>query len=85
MPTEKASPTGSTLAEGPYQVPSEKAEQYLVETVEYKLNQVDVAGLAADSLSFRSKATMRMAIVTFTWGLSACFPLPKLLRRFSHQ
>lgn len=51
-------------------IPPEKAEEYRIETAEHILNAVDVSALASRSLTWRSKAVRRLAVVMLVQGLS---------------
>jgi hypothetical protein len=51
-------------------IPEGKAEEYRIETAEHELNRVDVNTLADHSLTWRSKAIRRLAVVVVLQGLS---------------
>jgi hypothetical protein len=48
----------------------DKAAEYRIETAEHQLNRVDVNTLADHSLTWRSKAIRRLAVVVLLQGLS---------------
>ncbi|KAF3074787.1 Lactose permease [Trichoderma lentiforme] len=51
-------------------IPHEKTEEYHIETAEYELNRIDLSALASNSLSWRTKAIWRLAVVILLQGLS---------------
>ncbi|KAH7127480.1 general substrate transporter [Dactylonectria macrodidyma] len=53
-----------------YNLPSAKVEQICIEDAQEALNRVDVDRLQHESLSFKSKATLRLAVTTIIWGLT---------------
>lgn len=55
-----------------HSVAGEKGKTVLVEMVQEQITESNVTTLAQESLSIRSKATRRLILVTFVWGLSQC-------------
>ncbi|KFZ15540.1 hypothetical protein V501_02671 [Pseudogymnoascus sp. VKM F-4519 (FW-2642)] len=51
-------------------IPEHKVEEYRIETAEHEFNRVDVNTLAKHSLTWRSKAVKRLAVVILLQGLS---------------
>lgn len=51
-------------------IPHEKTEEYHIETAEYEFNRIDLSALASHSLSWRTKAIWRLAVVILLQGLS---------------
>jgi hypothetical protein len=51
-------------------LPDDKVEEHHIETAEHGLNRVDVNTLSTRSLTWRSKATRRLAVVIMLQGLS---------------
>ena len=62
-----------------------KTEQYEIEHAQHNLNRINIEQLSKDAITWKSKATLRLAVVIMIQGLSMSkIVLPKCVFTAAH-